>query len=58
MNANVVTARQTDPPFGIDPVPPCRDFGIPRQREHHALNIPAARRQGCLARLLGAREVQ
>jgi hypothetical protein len=37
MNANVVTAKQTDAPVGIDPVPACRDFGIQQQREHHAL---------------------
>jgi hypothetical protein len=37
MNTNVVTAKQTDAPFGIDRVPACRDFGIPRQLEHHAL---------------------
>jgi hypothetical protein len=37
MNANVVTAKQTDAPFGFDLVPPCRDVGIPRQPEHPAL---------------------
>jgi len=44
MNTNVVTAKQTDAPFGIVPVPPRRDFGIPRQFEHCA-HIPAAGRQ-------------
>jgi hypothetical protein len=43
MNTNVVTAKQTDAPFGIDRVPACRDFGIPRQFKHHALTSrPAA----------------
>jgi hypothetical protein len=56
MNANVVTAKQTDASFGIDRVPAGRGFGIPRQFEHHALRSrPAAR--GRLARLLGARQL-
>ena len=37
MNANVVTAKQTDAPVGIDRVPDCRGFGTPRQFEHRAL---------------------
>jgi hypothetical protein len=45
MNTNVVTAKQTDAPFGIDRVPGCRDFGIPRQFEHHApTSRPPARK--------------
>jgi hypothetical protein len=56
MNANVVTAKQMDAPFGIERVPAGRGFGIPRQFEHHALRSrPAAR--GRLARLLGARQL-
>ena len=37
MNANVVTAKQTDASFGIDRVPVGQGFGIPRQLERHAL---------------------
>jgi hypothetical protein len=37
MNANVVTAKQMDAPFGIDRVPAGPGFGIPRQLEYHAL---------------------
>src|ERR1700730_12320746 len=37
MNANVVTAKQTDAPVGIDRVPDCRGLGTPRQFEHRAL---------------------
>src|SRR5229473_6501096 len=54
MNTNVVTAKQTDTPFGIDPVPPRRDFGIPRQFEHHAVTSRPPADKGFLARLLGA----
>ena len=54
MNTNVVTAKQTDAPFGIDPVPPRRDFGIPRQFEHHAVTSRPPADKGFLARLLGA----
>jgi hypothetical protein len=57
MNANVVTAKQTDTPFGIDPVPACRDFGIPRQREHHALTSRPPAGGTRPARLLGARQL-
>jgi hypothetical protein len=55
MNANVVTAKQTDAPFGIDRVPAGRGFGIPRQFEHHALRSrpPAGKAalQDCLERV-------
>src|SRR5713101_4093451 len=54
MNTNVVTAKQTDAPFGIDPVPPRRDFGIPRQFEHHAVTSRPPADKGFLARLVGA----
>ena len=54
MNANVVTAKQTDAPFGFDRVPDCRGFGIPRQFEHRALTsrppAGAAALQDCLER--------
>jgi hypothetical protein len=54
MNANVVTAKQTDAPFGIDRVPASRGFGIPRQFEHRALTsrppAGAAALQDCLER--------
>jgi hypothetical protein len=48
MNANVVTAKQTDAPFGIDRVPACRGFGIPRQFDiaHSHPGRPPARPPG------------
>jgi hypothetical protein len=57
MNANVVTAKRTDAPFGFDRVPDCRGFGIPRQFEQSCTHIQAARRRGRLARLLGPRQL-
>jgi hypothetical protein len=55
MNANVVTAKQTDAPFGIDRVPAGRGFGILRPLEHHAFRsrppAGAAALQDCLERV-------